>query len=44
MFAIEEAFARLVNSLLGGVDGFDEDKAAGEGDEGGVVLSGLFAA
>jgi len=29
---------------LGGVDGFDQDKHAGEGDEGGEVLGGLLAA
>jgi len=30
--------------LLGRVDGFDQDEAAGEGDEGCVVLGGLLAA
>ena len=32
------------NEKLGGVDGFDQDKHAGEGDEGGEVLGGLLAA
>ncbi len=32
------------NYRLGGVDGFDQDEAAGEGDDGGVVLGRLFAA
>ena len=35
---------RAGGSTLGGVDGFDQDKHAGEGDEGGEVLGGLLAA
>ena len=30
--------------LLGGVDGFDQDERAGEGNEGSEVLGGLLAA
>ena len=31
-------------ALLGGVDGFDEDEAEGEGNKGAIVLGGLLAA
>ena len=30
--------------MLGGVDGFDEDEAEGEGNKGAIVLGGLLAA
>jgi hypothetical protein len=43
---VPSSFDRVLGgrSVLGGVDGFDQDKHAGEGDEGGEVLGGLLAA
>jgi hypothetical protein len=36
--------ATLIRRMLGGVDGFDQDKGTGERDEGGEVLRRLLAA
>ena len=37
-------FAAYYEANLGGVEGFDEDEAEGEGDKGAVVLGGFLAA